>query len=90
MSGGKVAFSYVGPAVLRFVQADGREAEAAVGVTLGETLPGLFELSFPYALPASLGAARVTLPGGPGLGGEVRYLGASSLTFWSTDRPASP
>ncbi|MFJ7111277.1 hypothetical protein ACIQU2_27430 [Pseudomonas sp. NPDC098740] len=85
-----MAFSYVGPAVLTFAQVDGAEAEAAVSVTLGETLPGLFELSFPYALPASLDAVRVILPGGQGLGGEVRYLGASSLTFWSADRPGSP
>lgn len=87
-----MAFSYVGPAVLTFAQVDGGEAEAAVSVTLGETLPGLFELSFPYALPASLDAVRVrvTLPGGQGLGGEVRYLAASSLTFWSADRPGSP
>ena len=83
-----MAFSYVGPAVLTFALADGSEAQAAVSVTLGETLPGLFSMSFPHALPASLGAVavRVALPSGEALGGEVRYLAASSLTFWA-DRP---
>jgi len=86
-----VAFSYVGPAVLKFAQADGAEVEAAVSVTLGETMPGLFELSFPHALPAALGAkrVRVTLPSGEALGGEVRYLAASTLTFRAADRSAS-
>lgn len=85
-----MAFSYVGPAVLRFAQADGVERVADVSVTLGETLPGLFELSFPHGLPASLGAVRVkvTLPSGQALSGEVRYLAASTLTFRAADRSA--
>ncbi|UEB98644.1 hypothetical protein LIS66_27110 (plasmid) [Pseudomonas sp. HN2] len=78
-----MAFSYVGPAVLRFIGADAIEREAAVNVTLGETMPGLFELSFPYDLAESLGASRVrvALPDGEVLGGAVGYLAASSLTF---------
>lgn len=78
-----MAFSYVGPAVLRFTRADAIEREAAVSVTLGETMPGLFELSFPHDLPESHQAVRVRvlLPDGQVLGGEVGYLAASSLTF---------
>ena len=85
-----MAFSYVGQAVLKFSRADGAEVEAAVGVTLGETMPGLFELSFPHALESALGAkrVRVTLPSGEALGGEVRYLAASTLTFRADDRSA--
>jgi len=78
-----VAFSYVGPAVLHFTRADALEREASAPVTLGETMPGLFELSFPHDLSESRQAVRVrvVLPGGQALGGEVAYLAASSLTF---------
>lgn len=81
--GVSVTFPYVGPAVLRFAQADAIEREASVSVTLVETLPGLFELSFPYELPESRGAVRVlmVLHDGQALGGEVGYLSVSSLTF---------
>lgn len=87
-----MAFSYVGPAVLWFVQAGGAHAEAAVSVTLGEVMPGLYELTFPHALPAALGATavRVTLPDGERLTGTVGYLATSSLTFRLTERKAAP
>lgn len=78
-----MAFSYVGPAALRFAGADAIERAASVNVTLGETMPGLFELSFPHDLAESKGAlsVRVTLPDGQVMAGEVRFLAASSLTF---------
>lgn len=80
-----MAFSYVGPAALCFTGADAIEREASASVTLGETMPGLFELSFPHGQAEALGATRVRviLPDGQALGGEVRYLADSSLTFRS-------
>lgn len=89
--GVNVAFSYVGPAVLRFTAPGAIEREAAVNVTLGETMPGLFELSFPHGLVQVSGAVRilVTLPDGQALGGEVGYLAESSLTF-RRDRAGPP
>jgi hypothetical protein len=79
----RVAYSYVGPARLSFIQEDGAEPSADVSVTLGETMPGLFELSFPHALPAAQAAVwvRVRLPDGEERSGQVRYLAPSSLTF---------
>lgn len=84
----RVTNSYVGPALLSFVQEDGAEPSADVSVTLVETMPGLFELSFPHALPAAQAAVwvRVRLPDGQERSGQVRYLAPSSLTF-RTDRP---
>lgn len=86
-----MAFSYVGPAVLLFAQADGAESVAKVTTTLGETLPGLFELSFPHGLTAAVNAVHVsvTLPSGSTLAGPVRYLAASMLTFRADDRAAA-
>ena len=80
-----MAFSYVGPARLSFVQEDGAELSADVSVTLGETMPRLFELSFPHALPAAQAAiwVCVRLPDGQQRSGPVRYLAPSSLTFRS-------
>lgn len=78
-----MAFSYVGPAALLFIKEDGAELTADVSVTLLETMPGLFKLNFPYALPAAQAPirVRVTLPDSQVFGGLVHYLTPSSLTF---------
>lgn len=83
-----MGFLYVGPARLAFTQADGGQATAAGSVTVNETMPGLFELTFAHDLPAAVGAVAIAieLPDGQALGGEVRYLARSSLTFWSAAR----
>jgi hypothetical protein len=78
-----MALRYSGEVEVLLIDARGAEHLACFITALNETVPGLFDLSMPYRLPAAQGAQVicVTLDDGRSLGGDVGYIGTFGLTF---------
>ncbi|QXH63828.1 hypothetical protein [Pseudomonas azerbaijanorientalis] len=78
-----MTFSYRGFVDVVLVGADGSNHVERFPAILNETLPGLFEMSTPYRLPAARGSHTIciTVDDGQTLSGDVGYVGDYGLTF---------